>query len=275
MPPGLNPNERWYNPNMQRIQKGTVVFYLSEVLQPFSNITHAVTTRHGGVSPAPFDTLNLGSTVGDDSANVRENWQRLHRALDLDPRATVDARQAQADQVARVEAAQRGTRLANVDALITDAPGVPLLLRFADCVPVLFYDRKHRAIGIAHAGWRGTVGKVVTNTVRAMGEAFGSEPRDLAACVCPSIGPCCYQVGPDVQARAREAFPYADDLLIRHNGSVHFDLWEANARQLRELGVGEVEVAGICTADHTEDLYSWRREQAHTGRFAALIALNP
>ncbi len=260
---------------MQRIQKGATVFYLSEVLQPFSNLTQAVTTRHGGVSLAPFNTLNLGSTVGDDPANVRENWQRLHQALDLDPQSTVDARQAQAAQVARVGAEQRGTRISNVDALMTDAPGVPLLLRFADCVPILFYDRRHRAVAIAHAGWRGTVGKVVTNTVRAMGEAFGTEPGDLAACICPSIGPCCYEIGADVQAHIREAFPEATDLLIRHNGSVHFDLWEANARQLRELGVGEIEVAGICTADHTEDLYSWRREQAHTGRFAALIALNP
>ncbi len=258
---------------MQRIQKGAVTFYLSEALEPFDNITQAVTTRHGGVSPAPFDTLNLGSTVGDDPANVRENWKRLHEALDLDPAATVDARQAQADQVAHVTAAQRGTRIPNVDALITDAPGVPLLLRFADCVPTLFYDPKHRAIGIAHAGWRGTVGRVVTNTVRAMGQAFDTEPRDLVACICPSIGPCCYEIGADVQARVREAFPDAEGLLIRHNGSVHLDLWEANARQLRDLGVGEVQVAGICTADHTEDLYSWRREHANTGRFAALIAL--
>ena len=180
----------------------------------------------------------------------------------------------QANQVARVTAAQRGTRIPHVDALITNAPGVPLLLQFADCVPILFYDRRQSAIGIAHAGWRGTVGKVATHTVRALGEAFGSQARDLVACIGPSIGPCCYTIGADVQTRVREAFPHADALLTRPNGAIHFDLWEANARQLRELGVGEVEVAKICTADHTEDWYSWRREQGHTGRFAALIALD-
>ena len=260
---------------MQRIEKGKLVFYQSEALAPFTHVVQAVTTRHGGVSPAPFDTLNLSAAVGDDPVNVQENWKRLHAALGLDALATVDAKQAQADQVARITADQRGTRIADVDALITDVPGVPLLLRFADCVPILLYDRAQRAIGIAHAGWRGTVGRVVTHTVVAMSEAFGTRPRDLMACICPSIGPCCYEIGSDVRARVEAVFPDTKELLVHANGSIHLDLWEANAQQLRDLGVGQIEVAGICTADHTQDLYSWRREQAQTGRFAALIALAP
>lgn len=256
-----------------RIEKESCVFYVSEGLQNFTNLMHAFTTRHGGVSLAPFDTLNLSTYVGDTESNVQENLKRLHNALDIDVRATVDANQAQANQVAHVLAMQRGARIPNVDALITNAPRVPLLLRFADCVPILFYDQAQRAIGVAHAGWRGTVGKVATQTVRAMGEAFGSQPHDLIACIGPSIGPCCYTIGTDVQARVRENFSDADTLLALHNDAVHFDLWEANARQLRALGV-EVDVAGICTADHTEDWYSWRRERGRTGRFAAIIALN-
>src|SRR5206468_1007978 len=118
------------------------------------------------------------------------------------------------------------------------------------------YDRTRHAIGIAHAGWRGSVAKVAANTVRTMRENFGSEPRDLVACIGPSIGPCCYEIGPDVRERVAEAFGNANELLIRRNGSTYLDLWEANASQLRALGLGEVEVSGICTADHTEDFYS-------------------
>ncbi len=258
---------------MQRIEKDSLVFYQSQALSPFENVIQAVTTRHGGISPAPFNTLNLSITVGDDPANVRENWERLHRTLELNAQATVDAKQAQANRVAQVTSELRGSRIADVDGLITNVAGIPLLLRFADCVPILFYDPTQRAIGIAHAGWRGTVGKVVTNTVAAMQEAFGTKPGDLIACICPSIGPCCYEIGADVQARVEAAFPDRKELVLHQNGSIHLDLWEANAQQLRDLGVGQVEIAGICTADHTEDLYSWRREQAHTGRFAALIAL--
>lgn len=260
---------------MRRIERGGTILYVSELLQPFADVTQAVTTRHGGSSPAPFDALNLSAHVGDDPARVRANLDHLHRALDLDAGATVDAQQAQADRVAIVTRAARGTRLAGVDALITNEPDIPLLLRFADCVPILFYDPAQHAIGLAHAGWRGSVGKVATKTVAAMRAAYGTQPQDLRACIGPSIGPCCYQIGADVRARVAQAFPASAELLIPHNGSVHFDLWAANARQLRALGVGAVEVAAICTADHTHDFYSWRRERAHTGRFGAIIALRP
>jgi YfiH family protein len=259
---------------VRRIQKGETVFYLSEAMESFSGIVAAVTTRHGGVSPKPFDSLNLSASVGDDPSNIRENWTRLHRVLDLDALATVDARQAQAGSVAVVNHAERGTRIAQVDGLITNVTAVPLMLRFADCVPILFCDPKRHAIGVAHAGWRGTVAKVVANTVRAMIHAYGSEPRDLIACVGPSIGPCCYEIGADVYEHVKQALPWSEELVIRRNGSLHLDLWGANVRQLRELGVGEIEVAGVCTADHTEDFYSWRREHARTGRFAAIIALD-
>jgi hypothetical protein len=258
---------------MQRNALNGTILYQSERLLQFSNLAHGVTTRHGGVSPAPFDTLNLSAHVGDDAARVQENLRRVHAALGLEFGATVDASQAQADRVARVGATERGTRAQGVDGLITNARGVPLMLRFADCVPILLYDPAHQAIGIAHAGWRGTVSQVLTNTVRAMQENFGTAPHALIACIGPSIGPCCYEIGADVRARVEIAFPGESDLLLHQNGTTHLDLWQANAVQLRALGVTEIEIAGICTAEHTQDFYSWRRENAVTGRFAALIAL--
>lgn len=251
---------------------GTVV-YQSAYLSAIPGVIHAVSTRHGGVSPAPFHSMNLSAHVGDDPENVRENLERLHTALGLERQATVDASQAQADRVAQVTLDQRGTRISGVDGLITNVPGLPLMLRFADCVPILLYDPAQRAIGIAHAGWRGTVSHVLTNTVNAMSQAFGTHPQDLVACIGPSIGPCCYEIGADVETRVNEAFPGSASLLLHKNGSLHLDLWQANAVQLKALGVRQIDVSAVCTFEHTGDFFSWRRENARTGRFGALIAL--
>lgn len=268
-------NPMWYNSlDMQRETHGELVYYTFESLKDSGTLTHAVSTRRGGVSPAPFDTLNLSHTTGDDNSNVAVNLSRLHDALLLDARATVSASQAQANRVAVVGATEQGTIVRDVDALLTNEPNVPLMLRYADCVPIFLFDPTQRAIGVAHAGWRGTIGKIATNAAHAMFVTFGTRPRDLIACIAPSIGPCCYRIGEDVIARVRAAFDDADELLhARPDGSVHFDLWQANARQLRALGVEQIEIAGICTADHTDDFYSWRAEKTKTGRFGAIIAL--
>ncbi len=224
------------------------------------------------MSPSPFHTLNLARAAGDDPANVATNTRRLHAALALDAAATVDASQAHGATVARVTALERGQCISGVDALLTSERGVPLLLRFADCVPILLFDPVQRAIGIIHAGWRGTVAKVTTQAVRALCNEFRTRPRDLVACVGPSIGPCCYRVGADVIAQVRAAFTGADELLVTRTGGTHLDLWLANARQLQALGVEQIETASLCTAEHTQEFYSARVE-GKTGRFGAIIAL--
>ena len=259
---------------MQRHSRNDLAYYTFDSLRDSGALVHAISTRHGGVSPAPFDTLNLSRHVGDDAANVATNLKRLHAALALDAAMTVEADQAQADRVAVIGARQHGTRIADVDALVTNAPDVPLLLRYADCVPIFFFDPVHRAIAIAHAGWRGTVRKIAAKTAQTMFSTFGTRPRDLIACLAPSIGPCCYRVGDDVIAQVHAAFDDADDLLIAQNdGGAHFDLWQANARQLRALGVEQIEIAQICTSHHTNEFYSWREERGKTGRFGAIIAI--
>lgn len=255
---------------MRRHSSGKLSYYTFDSLD---QIQHAISTRHGGVSPAPFNTLNLSINSGDTTSNVDANTKRLHDTLALDVSATVTASQAQADQVAIVNLKQRGTRVQNVDALITDQPNLPLLLRYADCVPILLHDPAHRAIGIVHAGWRGTVAKIAAKSVKAMQETFGSRARDIIACIGPSIGPCCYEIGEEVTAKVRAALENADTLLTRHNCSVHFNLWQANAMQMRNLGIEQIEIAEICTADHSDDFYSWRAENKNTGRFGALIAI--
>ncbi|MBI3914372.1 MAG: peptidoglycan editing factor PgeF [Chloroflexi bacterium] len=258
---------------MQPHIQNAVKYYSFDSLNHSANIIHAISTRHGGVSPAPFASLNLGKSVGDAPENVAENLDRWLGALNLKRDAAVTASQAQADQVAIIERDQRGTIIPDTDALITRHAGIPLVLRYADCVPILFFDPQTPAIGIAHAGWRGTVAKIATRTVRAMMQHFGSQPRDLIACVGPSIGPCCYRVGGEVIQRARAAFPSDGVLIAQPSSAVHFDLWEANAQQLRELGIEQVEIARLCTSDRTDDFYSHRGENGQTGRFGAVIAL--
>ena len=260
---------------MQRETKGELAYYTFHSLNNSSALIHAISTRHGGISSAPFETLNLSRSTGDVQTNVRANIQRLHDVLGLDSAATISASQAQADRVAVVGAAERGTIIRDVDALVTNEPGLPLLLRYADCVPILLFDPHHRAIGVVHAGWRGTVGKIATKAARTMFDAFGTRPRDLIACIAPSIGPCCYNIREDVIAQVRAAFDRPDALLVeRPDGRVYLDLWEANAQQFRALGIEQIEIAGICTADHTGDFYSWRAEDAKTGRFGAIISLD-
>jgi len=161
------------------------------------------------------------------------------------------------------------------DAIITDNPGVTLFMRFADCVPILLYDPSRRAVGIAHAGWQGTLKGVAAETVRSMQSAFGSRPDEILAGIGPSIGPDHYEIGPDVIARVRETFDGdARSLLLADGERTHFDLWAANWLLLERAGVRGVEVAGLCTACHTRDWYSHRAEEGRTGRFGALIALS-
>lgn len=257
---------------MQRRDVNGIGLYTFDSLDHCDSIIHAISTRHGGTSSAPFATLNLSRAAGDDPRNVSTNTRRLHAALALDASATVDASQVHGARVAIVGAADRGTCIADVDALLTNEPGVSLLLRFADCVPILLFDPSHRAIAAVHAGWRGTVGQIATHAVTAMGAQFYTRPRDLIACIGPSIGPCCYRVGADVIIQVRAAFSDSDELLVTRDGATHFDLWQANARQLQTLGVEQIEIAKLCTAEHTNDFYS-ARVQGKTGRFGAIIAL--
>jgi YfiH family protein len=186
----------------------------------------------------------------------------------------VSPHQVHSAVVRAVNAQARGTVLERTDALISDTPGVYLMLRFADCVPVLFYDPVRRAVGLAHAGWRGTVEKIGQATVQAMVETFGCRPVDILAGIGPSIGPCCYEVGDEVVEAARAAFPVAPHLVDRRaNGRDHLDLWEANRHQLVARGLAKVEVSGLCTACRTDEWFSHRAERGRTGRLGAVIGL--
>jgi len=238
-------------------------------------LTHAVFSRRGGVSPAPWAALNLGSTVGDDLERVRENRRLALATLKLDAASVYDVWQVHGVDVAFAESPRSPqTPHLQADAILTDRPGLILMMRFADCVPILFHDPVRKVVGIAHAGWMGTVRGAARFAVEAMQRRYGSNPADILAAIGPSIGPDHYDVGPDVVIQVRQAFGKdAASLLPVTTGSIKFDLWAANRLLLEQAGVSHVEVAGLCTACAIEDWYSHRAEKGRTGRFGAIIAL--
>jgi polyphenol oxidase len=236
---------------------------------------HAIFTRHGGLSPEPWGSLNVGGTVGDDLTRVRANRNLSLKALGCSPDSVFDVWQVHsADVVCAIAPRPDSESVRQADIILTDKPELTLYMRFADCVPILFHDPRKGVVGVAHAGWMGTVRDVATASVNAMQKQYGSNPADIIAGIGPSIGPDHYEVGADVILQVMQKFGDDSELLLRsHNGKVHFDLWKTNQLLLERAGVGQIEVAEICTACNTNDWFSHRAEKGRTGRFGALITL--
>lgn len=245
----------------------------------FSNfppdVAQAVFTRQGGVSPEPWNTLNVGGTVGDEADRVRENRVRSFTAVGRKLESMFDVWQVHsADVVVAAAARPVDEPHSRADIILTRSPAVTLYMRFADCVPVMLYDPTHGAVGLAHAGWLGTVRGAARVAVEAMQSEFGSRPGDILAAIGPSIGPDHYEIGADVREQVTAAFGRdALSLIEYRDARSYLDLWAANRLQLHQAGVEHIEVAGLCTACHTDDWFSHRAEKGRTGRFGALIAL--
>ncbi len=240
---------------------------------PTDGLTHAVFGRNGGVSPEPYGSLNMSVSTGDSAENVRANRRRAFETVGLDP-----DRMATVWQVHGVETIAINAEPCDwdtkADALVTNQPNMPLWLRFADCVPVLMYDPKQHTVGIAHAGWRGTVAGVVRTTIESMTREYGTDPADVIAGIGPSIAAEHYEVGAEVAAEIEKAFPNPEGLVLHHLGpKAHADLWQTNARALREAGVNKIEIGGISTFGNTDLFFSHRAQGPVTGRFGAVISL--
>ena len=261
------------------VKNGVQVWYLPAWGQV--GVLGAFTARRGGVSPPPWDTLNLGLHVGDEPKRVRHNREIAGMALGLPAANWVSARQVHGSQVKLVGVEDKGrgalddaTVVGEYDALMTAAPGVPLAMYFADCVPLFFLDPLKPAIAVAHAGWRGTLAGVATTTLAAMGRAFGTDPTRVLVAIGPSIGPCCYEVGPEVVERVKEVFADPEPLVWRGN-RCYLDLWTANRLLLTGAGVPpeNVVAAEVCTSCHPHEFFSHRASGGTTGRMAALLCI--
>jgi YfiH family protein len=253
--------------------------------------THAISTRLGGVSRPPYDTLNLGYANQDDEVNVAANRATFLQALGVDTALVVSGWLSHGTEIAVFPAGEadrwplswetmrpggrRRERLFRADAAVTDARGVYFMLTFGDCVPLLFADRRHGVVAAAHAGWRGTAGSIGPAVVRAMRKQFGCDPADIVVGIGPSIGPCCYAVGAQVVETFRNRG--AIHQLECRDGLAYLDLWASNERQLTDAGImpGSIENARLCTSCRTDLFFSHRAENGSTGRFGLCIGNAP
>jgi len=258
---------------VKRIEQDGLVYYRFEM---WPGLKHGIFTRLGGTSPEPWASLNMGGNVGDDADAVRQNHIRMYAALDLDETRACTVWQVHSADTIIANGPVEGRRwLALADGMVTDKAGMPLTMRFADCTPLLFHDPVQGVIGIAHAGWRGTVQGAGASVVRTMSRAYGCKPGNIQAGIGPSIGPGRYQVGEEVVQAVADYFGDTDGLIRRDpaDGTAYLDLWAANRRDLEREGVEMIEIAGICTATHTAEFFSHRAEKGRTGRFGAVLSL--
>lgn len=263
-----------------RLQATNGILYLSFPHLTALGVVHGVSTRLGGTSAPPYASLNLSLAVGDEPTRVRENRWRWCTAVGVAPERVAQPRLVHGATVVHLRSAADAPGIdtpleTRADGAITDQPGLALLMTFADCLPVLFADRRTGAIGLAHAGWRGTLAGIASAMVAALGAVFGSRPHDLIVGFGPCIRACCYVVGPDVVSATHAALP--DDaaaVLTRENGAVRLDLPAANRRILERAGVDPAAIvdAGLCTRCHSELFFSHRAAGGATGRGAAIIA---
>jgi len=267
------------------VKENRGVTYLSfPILEDTGLVSHAFSTRLGGVSKGDFATMNFSFTRGDDRDDVLENYRRMAAALGVDRERMVLTWQTHTTNVRRVTEEDEGKGIVrdrdyrDVDGLITDIPGITLVTFFADCVPLYFLDPVHKAIGLSHSGWRGTVKRMGQVTVDAMKEAFGTRPEDIIACIGPSICGDCYEVGEEVADEFADAFyeKYHDVILLKkQNGKYQLDLWKANEIVLKEAGIkgDNLAVTNICTYCNPQLLFSHRRTAERRGNLCAFLSL--
>lgn len=263
---------------LHNIEKNGLTYTQSDLFG--GAVAHGFSTRLGGVSPAPWDSLNLGVSRGDDLANVQENYRRFCGALGVDERNVVLSQQTHGDTVRRVTADDRGKGLWRprdytcVDGLITDVPHTPLVIFSADCNVILLHDPVAHAIGACHAGWRGTALGIAAKTVREMTDAYGCRPENIRAAIGPAIGKCCFETDGDVPQALRAALGDAVEPFMEWNGSKwHIDLRAVNALWLGRAGVTAIDVSDVCTMCRQDLYWSHRAVGNERGAQVSLISL--
>ncbi|HUT72122.1 MAG TPA: peptidoglycan editing factor PgeF [Desulfatiglandales bacterium] len=270
---------------MIKEEKGLLMVLSFENLSKHKNITHFISTRLGGCSNIPFDSLNLGLHVGDDPDLVFSNRERLAHAVAIPTSQFTFAQQIHSGNVTTITEGMRSKGAFNqneaieaTDAMVTAERNTCLVILVADCVPLLFFDPVRNVIGVAHAGWKGTLQLVALHTVKSMEKGFGSSPHNIIVGMGPSIGPCCYEVGPEVITQVKAAFSSHQEY-IRHesrDGKGHLDLWKANRDQLVQAGIRRenIETANQCTCHNADIFFSYRQQHGETGRFGAGICIS-
>lgn len=266
---------------LAELEGGVTVLRVRPLETALPGTVAVFSTRRGGVSRPPWDTLNLGRHVGDSPADVAENRRRFCRAVGVEPETLVTAGQVHGDVVA---VASSPGHHPDADGLVTLSPGLALAVFCADCVPVWLLDPVTPAAAVLHAGWRGSLAGIAARGVATMVARLGGRAQDILAAIGPSIGPCCYEVGPEVWEPAARFYGGEVVGRVLPDGKARLNLWEVNRKALAASGVlpANIYVAGLCTSCRADLFYSHRRAAGEApsgpgggreGRMAALIRL--
>lgn len=240
-------------------------------------VPHCFTTRYGGVSERHLSSMNIGMTRGDKIENVLKNYEILGQAIGFDPKKCVLTKQTHTDIVRPVTEADAGTGLykpefSPCDGLVTNTPGLALVVFTADCTPVLLYDEVTGAVGAVHAGWKGTAQDITGKAVEAMAEYYGTDPRHIRAAIGPNIGQCCFKTDQDVPNALLET--YGEDILpyiSKKGNKFYVNLKAVNAYALTRRGVETVDISTDCTLCQTDRFWSARKHRDNRGSQGAII----
>ena len=286
-------------------QNNEMVYFTFDSLTDTGIAAHLFSTRRGGVSSAPFDTLNLSYSRGDVKEAVDENYRRVAAIFHKEASDIVCSMQTHTTNVRKVTLADKGKGVTrerdyeDVDGLITNEAGIILATFYADCVPLFLVDTAHRAIGLSHSGWRGTVGRMGKATLEAMAREYGTQPKDVRVVIAPSICQNCYEVSEDVALAFSDAFTGDEDKAVEYlnryndtitdkaiadcllyqkeNGKYQLNLWYANFRVFRDAGVPNenIEITDVCTCCNPTLLFSHRASNGKRGNLGAFLMLKP
>ncbi|MCF0142633.1 MAG: peptidoglycan editing factor PgeF [Parasporobacterium sp.] len=284
----MNINLKYENPDGPKLnihEKDGVVFLSNPLLDQFDWVVNGISTRIGGVSEGEVSTLNLSMYIDEAPEKTTENYRRLMTAMGLDYKKTVSGRQSHEDHVVVIDENHVFPEVPgiqadydNTDGFVTNLPGAVLTVRTADCVPISIVDPVHKAVGVCHSGWKGTVKKISQATLRKMKEAYGTDPADVYVGIGPSICMDCFEVQWDLIEAFKAAFDEETLKTLYYQKDeikYRFDLWQANKLILLEAGVKEDHIAqaNLCTMNNADVLYSYRALRPACPSMATVISI--
>lgn len=271
------------NPVLETSEEKGLVYLTFPSFTQTGIVSHLFTTRMGGVSKGIFSSLNLSFTRGDEEEAVRENYRRVAAVLGCEAEDFVCSDQTHTTNIRKVTRTDCGKGVVypkdyqDIDGLVTDEPGIVLSTFYADCVPLYFVDTKKKVIGLAHSGWRGTVGRIGSKMLQMMQEEYGCKSEDILAAIGPSICRDCYEVSQDVADIFKEEF--GEDVLTKGKvpGKYQLDLWMSNELVLQQAGLSgeQITVTDICTCCNPSLLFSHRASAGKRGNLGAFLMLKP
>ncbi len=252
------------------------LYLQSDLLKSVKSVGHCFTAKNGGVSCGKIEGLNLGYRVGDGKISVDANYRLIAEDMGFSFERITAGRQTHSSNIRVIteedagKGVSRESEFSDVDGLVTNVRDLPLVVYYADCVPILLADESAGVIAAVHSGWRGTVGKIAAKAVEIMTAQFGASALRIKAAIGPSIGPCCFETGGEV------ACCFDESLVTEcQNGKFRVDLWRANENILTHCGLKRenIDILKMCTICNSDTLYSYRTHKESTGRMGAFVVL--